>query len=48
LMNAGVVTGRIHDIPTVHDLIQGIMTEATEIILNLPTRIIKEENVILE
>ncbi|KKN29931.1 hypothetical protein LCGC14_0839080 [marine sediment metagenome] len=48
LMNAGVVTGRIHDIPTVHDLIQGIMTEATEIILDLPTKIIKEENVILE
>ncbi len=48
LMNAGVVTGRIHSIPTVHDLIQGIITEATEIILNLPTTVRNKENVILE
>lgn len=48
LMNAGVVTGRIHSIPTVHDLIQSIMTEAEEIILNLPKKIIKEETIILE
>ncbi|MFX1344818.1 MAG: NAD(P)H-dependent flavin oxidoreductase [Promethearchaeota archaeon] len=48
LMNAGVVTGRIHSIPTVHDLIQSIMTEAEEIILNLPNKVKKEENIILE
>ena len=48
LMNAGVVTGRIHSIPTVHELIQSIITEAEEIILNLPKKIIKEETVILE
>lgn len=48
LMNAGVVTGRIHSIPTVHELIQSIMTEAEQIILNLPKKIIKEETVILE
>lgn len=36
LMNAGVVTGRIHSIPTVHDLIESIMKEAEEIIKGMP------------
>jgi enoyl-[acyl-carrier protein] reductase II len=48
LMNAGVVTGRIHSIPTVHDLIQSVMTEAEEIILSMPENLIKEENPIVE
>ena len=48
LMNAGVVTGRIHSIPTVHDLIQSIMTEAEEIILGMPENLIKKENPIIE
>ena len=48
LMNAGVVTGRIHSIPTVHDLIQRIMKEAEEIILNLPNIVEKEENIRLK
>ncbi len=48
LMNAGVVTGRIHSIPTVHELIQGIMAEAEEIILSLPNKVVKEENIIIE
>ncbi|MHA1730244.1 MAG: NAD(P)H-dependent flavin oxidoreductase [Promethearchaeota archaeon] len=39
LMNAGVVTGRIHSIPTVHELIQGIMTEAEQIIKSFPDKI---------
>ena len=48
LMNAGVVTGRIHSILTVHELIQSVMTEAEEIILNLPKKIIKEETILVE
>lgn len=36
LMNAGVVTGRIHSIPTVHDLMESIMKEAEEIIKGMP------------
>ncbi|MFX1455840.1 MAG: NAD(P)H-dependent flavin oxidoreductase [Promethearchaeota archaeon] len=48
LMNAGVVTGRIHSIPTVHDLIQSIMTEAEEIILGMPEKLIQKENPIIE
>ncbi|GAG83883.1 unnamed protein product, partial [marine sediment metagenome] len=48
LMNAGVVAGRIHSIPTVHDLIQSIMTEAEEIILDMTENLIKKENPILE
>ena len=48
LMNAGVVTGRIHSIPTVHDLIQSIMTEAEEIILDMTENLIKKENPIVE
>jgi NAD(P)H-dependent flavin oxidoreductase YrpB (nitropropane dioxygenase family) len=48
LMNAGVVTGRIHSIPTVHDLIDSIMTEAEEIILGMHKDLIKEENPIVE
>ena len=48
LMNAGIVAGRIHSIPTVHDLIQSIMTEAEEIILNLPKKVMKKENPIVE
>ena len=48
LMNAGVVIGRIHSIPTVHDLIQDIMTEAEEIILNLPKKVMIKENPIIE
>ncbi|MHA1966923.1 MAG: NAD(P)H-dependent flavin oxidoreductase [Candidatus Hodarchaeales archaeon] len=48
LMNAGVVTGRIHSIPTVHDLIQSVMTEAEEIILGMPDNLIKKENPIIE
>ncbi|MBA7515058.1 NADH:quinone reductase [subsurface metagenome] len=48
LMNAGVVTGRIHSIPTVHDLIQSIMTEAEEIILSMTENLIKKENPIVE
>ena len=32
LLSAGQVLGLIHDIPSCHDLIQGIMTEAQEII----------------
>jgi NAD(P)H-dependent flavin oxidoreductase YrpB (nitropropane dioxygenase family) len=48
LMNAGVVTGRIHSIPTVHELIDSIMTEAEEIILGMPKDLIKEENPIIE
>jgi NAD(P)H-dependent flavin oxidoreductase YrpB (nitropropane dioxygenase family) len=41
LMNAGVVTGRIHSIPTVHELIKSIITEAEEIISELPS-VLKE------
>lgn len=37
----GVVTGRIHSIPTVKELIDGIMKEAEEIINNLPKKVIK-------
>ncbi len=36
LMNAGVVTGRIHSIPSVHDLMESIMKEAEEIIKGMP------------
>jgi NAD(P)H-dependent flavin oxidoreductase YrpB (nitropropane dioxygenase family) len=48
LMNAGVVVGRIHSIPTVHELIQDIMTEAEQIILNMSENLIKKENPIVE
>jgi len=39
----GVVTGRIHSIPTVKELFDSIMTEAEEIIKNLPKKVIVEE-----
>ena len=48
LMNAGVVTGRIHSILTVHELIQSIMTEAEEIILGMQENLIIKENPIVE
>jgi NAD(P)H-dependent flavin oxidoreductase YrpB (nitropropane dioxygenase family) len=48
LMNAGVVTGRIHSIMTVHELIQSIMVEAEQIILDMPKKLIKKENPIVE
>jgi NAD(P)H-dependent flavin oxidoreductase YrpB (nitropropane dioxygenase family) len=41
LMNAGVVTGRIHSIPTVHELIEGIMVEAEQIIKNMAENFVK-------
>ena len=37
----GVVTGRIHSIPTVKELIDNITTEAAQIILELPKKVIK-------
>ncbi len=37
----GVVTGRIHSIPTVKELVDGIMNDAEEIIKNLPSKVIK-------
>ncbi|MHA1148910.1 MAG: NAD(P)H-dependent flavin oxidoreductase [Promethearchaeota archaeon] len=37
----GVVTGRIHSIPTVKELVDGIMCEAEEIIKSLPSQILK-------
>ncbi len=39
----GVVTGRIHSIPTVKELIESVMNEAEQIISNLPSYIKKEE-----
>ena len=36
----GVVTGRIHSIPTVKDLIEDIIAEAEEIIKSLPSKVI--------
>ncbi|NVM32011.1 MAG: nitronate monooxygenase [Candidatus Helarchaeota archaeon] len=39
----GVVTGRIHSIPTASELIQSIMTEAEEIIKNLPQKVLAKE-----
>ena len=45
----GVVTGRIHSIPTVKELIESVMSEAEQIILNLlPSYIKKEELVEIE
>jgi enoyl-[acyl-carrier protein] reductase II len=41
LMNAGVVTGRIHSIPTVHELIEGIMVEAEQIIKDMAEKLVK-------
>ncbi len=38
----GVVTGRIHSIPTVKELLESIIVEAEQIISNLPTHIKKE------
>jgi enoyl-[acyl-carrier protein] reductase II len=40
LMNAGVVTGRIHSIPTVHELIEGIMIEAEQIIKDMAVNLV--------
>ena len=40
LWPAGEVAGRINDIPTVKDLIDGIMKEAEEIIRDLPSKFI--------
>ena len=40
LLSAGQVLGLIHDIPSCHDLIQGIMTEAQEIIQQRLNRLI--------
>jgi len=37
----GVVSGRIHTIPTVKELIEGIMRDAEKIITELPNRLIK-------
>jgi NAD(P)H-dependent flavin oxidoreductase YrpB (nitropropane dioxygenase family) len=37
----GVVTGRIHSIPTVKELIESIMSEAEDIIKNLPIQVLK-------
>jgi len=37
----GAVTGRIHEIPTVKELIESIMNDAEEIIKNLPNQVIK-------
>ena len=37
----GVVTGRIHTIPTVKELLESIMKEAEEIIMNLPKKVLK-------
>ncbi|MHA1232914.1 MAG: NAD(P)H-dependent flavin oxidoreductase [Candidatus Helarchaeota archaeon] len=39
----GVVTGRIHSIPTVKELFDSIMSEAEEIIKNLPNKVIAQE-----
>lgn len=38
----GVVTGRIHEIPTVKELVERIMKEAEEIIKTLPSRVLKD------
>jgi len=35
----GVVTGRIHSIPTVKELLESVMSEAEQIISNLPSYI---------
>ena len=37
----GIVTGRIHSIPTVLELVEGIMKDAEDIIKNLPKKVIK-------
>jgi NAD(P)H-dependent flavin oxidoreductase YrpB (nitropropane dioxygenase family) len=37
----GIVTGRIHSIPTVSELVEGIMSEAEDIIKNLPNKVLK-------
>ena len=37
----GVVCGRVHSIPTVKELMEGIMKEAEEIITNLPKNVLK-------
>jgi enoyl-[acyl-carrier protein] reductase II len=42
IMPAGEVAGRIRDIPTVKELVEGIVCEAEEIICNLPGRFVKE------
>ena len=39
----GVVTGRIHSIPTVKELIESVMNEAEQIISKLPSTIKKEK-----
>ena len=44
----GVVTGRIHSIPTVKELLESVMSEAEQIISNLPSYIKKEELVEIE
>ena len=38
----GVVTGRIHSIPTIKELITGIMQEAEAIITNLPGKVVRQ------
>lgn len=42
IMLGGAVTGRIHSIPKIKELLEGIMQEAEQIITNLPTMVIKE------
>lgn len=37
----GIVTGRIHSIPTVQELVEGIMNDAERIIKDLPNKVIK-------
>jgi hypothetical protein len=41
-MPAGEVAGRIKDIPTVRELVDGIMTDAEKIVVNLAPKFIQE------
>jgi NAD(P)H-dependent flavin oxidoreductase YrpB (nitropropane dioxygenase family) len=41
ILLGGVVTGRIHSIPTVKDLIESIMKEAEQIIANLSSKLLR-------
>ena len=43
ILMGGVVTGRIHSIPTVKELLESIMNEAEQIISKLPSYISKEK-----
>lgn len=42
LILGGIVTGRIHSIPTVKELVEDIMEEAEKIIESLPNRVLKD------